>query len=85
MSTDTLLGVLAIVAFSLAGYALFLSGMIYRSLLLERGLVERGHLSETAGLVAWAAISLLLGILTVRRIVRTFSQTHQHTGTGASA
>ncbi|TAJ68526.1 MAG: hypothetical protein EPO51_26950 [Phenylobacterium sp.] len=113
MSADTLLGVLAIVAFSLAGfaalsaggligrlpprarrvvtavgwavYALFLSGMVYRSLLMERGLVERGHLSQAAGLAAWAAVSLVLGILTVRRIARTLSQTDHHTGTGASA
>lgn len=68
-----------------AAYALFLSAVIYQSLLMERGMVERGHLSETSALWAWVGSSILLAVFTVRRIARALLQSNDQTGTGASA
>ncbi|WP_068877579.1 MULTISPECIES: hypothetical protein [unclassified Phenylobacterium] len=66
-------------------YGLLLSALVYHSLLMERGMVERGHMSETTALWVWAGLSALIAIVTVRRIARTFSQSNDDTGTGASA
>ncbi|MDP1136474.1 hypothetical protein Q6325_27830, partial [Klebsiella pneumoniae] len=41
-------------------HGLLLSALVYKSLLMEHGMVERGHMSETTALWVWTGVSALI-------------------------